>query len=145
MFGILLRIILYNLNNEMQYIIRLNNNGEPLCSHALTSLTLSLSLFPSLCLSVCLYFSLSLCLPLFVSTSLADFSPHFFHPHFQHSYSILLKVKIKCLCFCRHKVMNLGWMDMSPDVIKGSGSSVAINECIRKLCSLMQDPQQMVR
>ena len=133
----------------MQYIIRLNNNGEPLCSHALTSLTLSLSLcLPlSVSLSVCLflYLSLSLCLPPFVSTSLADFSPHFFHPHFQHSYSILLTVKIKCLCFCRHKVMNLGWMDMSPDVIKGSGSSVAINECIRKLCSLMQDPQQMVR
>jgi len=43
----------------------------------------------------------------------------------------------------KHKVLSLGWMEMDTETIKGDNSSVAINECIRKLSSRMQDPQQM--
>ena len=41
-------------------------------------------------------------------------------------------------------MLSLGWMEMDTETIKGNNSSVAINECIRKLSSRMQDPQQMV-
>jgi hypothetical protein len=43
-----------------------------------------------------------------------------------------------------HKVINLGYMDMDVSTLKAANSSVAINECIRKLSSIMHDPTQTV-
>ncbi|KAL5270926.1 hypothetical protein ACHWQZ_G001548 [Mnemiopsis leidyi] len=42
----------------------------------------------------------------------------------------------------QHKVINLGYMDMDISTLKAANSSVAINECIRKLSSIMHDPSQ---
>ncbi|XP_063689176.1 uncharacterized protein LOC134822194 [Bolinopsis microptera] len=41
-----------------------------------------------------------------------------------------------------HKVINLGYMEMDASTLKAANSSVSINECIRKLSSIMNDPSQ---